>query len=267
MGKKANAGQGVQAQPGKQGGWRGKLAGAWERLERTSFAAAALVPSQRLKMWLSGFFHPDEEYAKAEARATLRELIINLLIFYFIYSSIFFLFMLALTSFLPADDLASVGLQKSPDLAQIAIGSLVASPIISAASALFAFALVFAAAKALGGKGGFSRQSYSMSLVLCGSNLLMLAFMCTAFAFFFPSFLVRSSPLLGGVLSIAGILAGAPALLACLAILLYTIYAYYLVVRKAHGLSGLKSALAIVIAAALVVLFDAALNALLAGKI
>jgi hypothetical protein len=51
----------------------------------------------------------------------------------------------------------------------------------------------------------------------------------------------------------------------CIAILLYTIYAHYLVVKKSHGLSAWRAAVAIAIAAVLVVLSDVAIGVIL-GK-
>ncbi|MCX6770491.1 MAG: YIP1 family protein [Candidatus Micrarchaeota archaeon] len=242
----------------------GRIYGFAEKFEHAVDAASAPLPSQGIKLWLAGFFRPEETYEKVEKTATLAGLAGNLLIFYFAYSLIFFLFMLVLTSSLSEGDLLSMGLQKSPDLAQAALGSLVIGPIASALSALFAFALVFISARVLGGDGTYAKQANSMSLVLCGSNILLLAFMCVAFAIFIPSFLLRDSAFVGSIVSIATLLASLPLFLMCLAILVYTIYAYYLVARKAHNISSWRAAGAIVIAAALVVLLDIALNAVLA---
>jgi len=136
----------------------------------------------------------------------------------------------------------------------------VISPIVSTLFALVAFAAVFVPARVLGGTGTYVKQANSMSLVLCGSNTLLLAMMCIAFAIFIPSFLLRDSAFAGTIVSIVTLVANVPVLLLCLAILLYTIYAYYLVVRKAHRLSAWRAAGAIVVAAALVVLLDVAVN-------
>ena len=245
-------------------GWRGKICHFCEKFERIANAAAAPLPSPRIKLWLAGFFHPEETYEKVEKNATLAGLAWNLILFYIAYSAIFFLFMLALTSSLPPDEMLSFGLQKNPDIPSIAFGSLVISPLVSTFFAMFAFAVVFASARLLGGKGNYVRQANSMSLVLCGSNLLLLASMCVAFALFAPSFILRGSAFIGTIVSLLALLASVPLLMLFLAILLYTIYAYYLVVKKAHQLSAWKAAGAIANAAALVVLLEISLNAMLA---
>ena len=234
-----------------------------EKFEHFINAAAAPLPSPRIKLWLAGFFHPQETYGKVEKNATLAGIAINLIIFYFAYSLIFFLFMLALTSSLSAEDLLQMGLQKHPDVAKIALESLAAGPIMSTISALFAFGLIFLAARVLGGKGNYVKQANSMSLVLCGSNTLLLAFMCVAFAIFTPSFIMRDSAFIGTIVSIFTAIVNIPILLLCLLILLYSIYAHYLVVKQAHNLTAVRAAGAIVIAAALIVLLDMALNAAL----
>ncbi len=262
MGKKARQTAASKA-PQQEGGWKGKLISWAEKFEALVNAAAASVPCARLKMWIDGFFHPEEEYDKSQAKATPPELFYNLLFFYFFYSLAFFLFMIALTSVLPPEDMQAVGFNPSPDIAQIAIGSLVVGPVISTITALAAFLLVYLPARALGGSGGYMQQSYAMSRVLCGSNVLLMVLMLAAFLVFMPSFLAQDSLLLGTVLSIIGALVNIPVFLLCLAILLYTIYAYYLVVRKAHGFSSWRAAGAMVVAAVFVVLADAAVGWLL----
>jgi hypothetical protein len=264
MGKKASHSEMPPPAP-KKGGWKGRTYGLAEKFELVVNAVAAPLPSPRIKLWLAGFFHPVETYENVEARANIAGIAANLLIFYFAYSLVFFLFMLALTSLLPADELQSMGIQKSPDLAQVALGSLVIGPVASVISAFIAFALVFLPARAFGGRGTFAKQANSMALVLCGSNALLLAFMCVVFVIFLPSFILRDSLMLGATASIAAMLASIPIFLLCLAILLYAIYAYFLVIRKAHGLSSLRAAGAALIAAALIVLLDAAIAALMKG--
>ncbi len=265
MGKKATPRTKAPDGPKGADGWMGRIYRFAEKFEKTANAAAAPLPSPRIRLWLAGFFHPEETYEKVEKDASLAKIVVNLLIFYFAYSLIFFLFMLALTSSLPADDLLSMGLKKNPDLAQIAIGSLVAGPFVSAFFALAAFAVVFVPARVLGGKGTYVKQSHSMALVLCGSNTLLLALVCIAFAIFLPSFILRDSAFVGTIVSLLTLLANVPVLLLCLAIFLYTAYAYYLVVRKAHGLSAVRSAISIVIAAAIVVLADALVTSIMGG--
>jgi len=264
MQKKSKTQVAAQIAPKNSGGWTGKAHGLAEKFEKIVNAVAAPLPSPRIRLWLAGFFHPDETYGKVEKNATLVGMTINLLIFYIAYSTIFFLFMLALTTILPADDLLSMGLQKNPDIVKIALGSLVLSPVVSAFFAMFAFAAVFASARVLGGKGTYVKQANSMSLVLCGSNMMLLVLMCLAFAIFMPSFILRDSEIAGAIVSIATLLASIPVLLMCLAILLYSIYAHYLVVRKAHDLSSWRAAGAMAIAAVFIVLLDIVLNAALA---
>ena len=263
MGKKEKSRIATPAAQKILGGWKGKVYGFAWKFEHAVNAAASPLPSNRIKLWLAGFFHPEETYEKEEKGATLMGLAGNLILFYMAYSFIFFLFMLALTSNLPAEDLLAMGMQKNPDIAKIALGSLVLSPIVSTFFALAAFAAVFMPARALGGNGTYVKQAHSMSLVLCGSNMLLLALMCLAFAIFLPSFLLRDSAFAGTIVSIVTLLANVPVLLMCVAILLYTIYAYYLVVRKSHGLSAWKAVGAIAIAAAIVVLADIAINIVL----
>ena len=263
MGKKTRPQMIPPPAPKKAGGWKGRIYGFAEKFEILANAAVEPFPSPRIKMWLAGFFHPVETYEKAEAHATLAGVAANLLIFYIAYSLVFFIFMLALTSSLTAEELLPMGLQKTPDIAQIALGSLVVGPIASTITALAAFALAFLPARALGGRGTFAKQANSMALVLCGSNMLLLVFMCIVFAIFMPSFILRGSLLLGATASIVAMLASIPIFLLCLAILLYTIYAYCLVIKKAHGLSVWRTAGAVLIAAALIVLLDAAVAAVL----
>ncbi|MFA5929554.1 MAG: YIP1 family protein [Candidatus Micrarchaeia archaeon] len=264
MGKKAKTRIEAPAGPKGDGGWKGKLCHFAGKFEKLVNAAAAPLPSPRIKLWLAGFFHPEETYEKVEKSATLAGTAANLIIFYFAYSLIFFLFMLALTSSLSQEDLLSMGLQKSPDLASIALGSIVVGPFVSAFFAMFAFATVFASARLLGGKGEYVKQANSMSLVLCGGNTLLLAFMCIAFAIFMPSFAMRDSAFFGTIVSIITALLNIPILLICFAILLYSVYAHYLVVKKSHGLSAVRTAGAIVTAAAFIVLLEIGINAWLA---
>ena len=238
--------------------WVCRFAGKFEHAVN---AAAAPLPSPRIKLWLAGYFHPEQTYEKVEKNASLAGLVGNLILFYIAYSSIFFLFMLALTSSLSSEDLLLMGLQKHPDIAKIALESLVIGPIVSAFSALFAFALVFASARILGGNGTYVRQANSMSLVLCGSNMLLLAFMCVAFAILMPAFALKDFAFVGTIVSILTAIANVPVLLLCLLILLYSIYSHYLVVKRAHGLTAWRAAGAIAIAAVAVVLIDMALNA------
>ena len=264
MEKKQKSHAAAPAAQKSRGGHIGRIYNFSEKFEHIVNAAAAPLPSPRIKLWLAGFFHPEETYEKAEKSATLAGLAWNLVLFYIAYSVIFFIFMLALTSSLTSEDLLAMGLQKNPDIPTIAFGSLVISPLVSTFVAIIAFAVVFASARALGGKGNYVKQANSMSLVLCGSNTLLLVLMCIAFAIFIPSFILRGSAFIGTIVSLLTLLASVPVLLLFLAILLYTIYAYYLVVRKAHNLSAWKAAGAIAIAAALVVLLDISLNAVLA---
>jgi len=253
----------VAAQAAPSGGWRQNAHGFAEKFERVANAAAAPLPSPRIRLWLAGFFHPEETYEKVGKDATLAGLAGNLILFYIAYSLIFFLFMLLLSSGLSQEDLLSIGLQKNPDIAKIAVGSLVLGPIASTAFALAVFAMVFIGARILGGKGTYVKQANSMALVLCGSNTLLLALMCIAFVIFLPSFILRDYAFLGTIVSIAGLLANVPVLALCVAILLYTMYAHYLVVRKSHGLSAARAVAAIVIAVALVLLSDVAISAIL----
>lgn len=254
---------GATGSRGAEGGWRGWLVAAAGRFESIVGSIAARIPSSRLRMWLSFFFHPEEEYGKVAARATPGELAFNLIFFYFFYSLLFFLFMLGLSSLLPPEELLPIGLNPSPDVAQIALGSLVVGPVASTITVLVAFASIYLPARALGGTGSYVRQAYAMSLLLCGSNALLLAFALSALAVLVPSYLAQGSFLLGTLLALLGILVNVPVFLACVAILLYTVYAYYLVARKAHGLSSWRAAGAIAVAAVLVFLADAAVGWLL----
>ncbi|MFA6327928.1 MAG: YIP1 family protein [Candidatus Micrarchaeia archaeon] len=260
MGKKSKSSVAATTPQKDKGGWKGKAYGLAEKFEQIVNAAAAPLPSGRIRLWLAGFFHPEETYEKVENDATLVGLAGNLLLFYIAYSLIFFLFMLAFTSILSAEDLLAMGLQKSPDVAQIAIGSLVVSPIVSTLMALVAFAAVFVPSRILGGKGTYVKQANSMALVLCGSNTLLLALMCIAFAIFTPSFILRDSVFAGTVASLAAVIVSLPVLLICIAVLLYSVYAYYLVAKKAHGLSAMKASGAMAIAVVLILALDAVAN-------
>jgi len=263
MGKKTKSSAVGTIAANNDGIWMGKARGFAGKFENVANAAAAPLNSQRIELWLAGFFQPEKTYEKVEKTAALPEIAHNLILFYLAYSLIFFLFMLALTSILPPDELLSMGLQESPDIPMIAFSSLVISPIVSTLFALLAFFIVFISARILGGKGAYAKQANSMSLVLCGSNIILLAFICLAFAVFTPSFILHGEGLPGALASIAALLINVPVFLACIAILLYSIYAYYLVVRKAHNLSAWKSVGALVMAAAIVVLIEIALNAVL----
>jgi hypothetical protein len=263
MGKKTKMKQAAAVAPEGKLGWGGFIERAWQRFESIANAAASPIPSSRLKMWLSSFFHPEEMHGELEAKASWFGLVSNLLIFYFFYSLVFFVFMLALSSTLAPQEALSMGLAPNPDISQIALGSLVAGPIVSCASILLVFALVFAAARVLGGNGGYLSQSYPMSLVLCGSNAVLLALICVAFALFLPAFAAKDSPAIGGFLSMAAAIVNLPIMIACLAVFLYSLHAYYLLVKKAHGLSSYRAAGAIALAAACVLAIDFALSRLM----
>jgi len=264
MGKKSNLHIAAPAEPKKIGGWKGRIYLFAEKFERAVNAAAAPLPSPRIKLWLAGFFHPEETYEKVEKNASLVGIAANLIIFYFSYFLIFYLFMLAFTSSLSANDLAEMGLRQNPDIAQIALASLLVDPLVSTFLALAQFALVFASARMLGGNGTFVKQANSMSLVLCGSSTILLALVCAAFAIFTPAFILRDSPFLGTIVSLITAIVNVPILLLCMAILLYSIYAHYIVVKKAHNLSSWRAAGAIAITIGLIVLFYIVLDAVLA---
>ena len=264
MQKKSKPHAAATSAPKSAGGWIGKVYGFAGKFERVANAAASPLPSPRIRLWLAGFFHPEETYEKTEKNATLMGIAINLLIFYFAYFLIFFLFMLAFTSSLSANDLAEMGLRQTPDIPQIALVSLVVDPFVSTFLALAQFALVFLAARMLGGKGTYVKQANSMSLVLCGSSAILLALVCIAFVIFTPSFALRDSAFLGTVVSIITAIANVPILLLCMAILLYSVYAHYLVVKKAHGLTAARAAGAMAIAIVFIVLLYIVLDAVLA---
>lgn len=246
------------------GGWKGKICDAAAKFEAIAYRAASLLPSGRLKLWLDGFFRPQEAHDRAGS-VPLSELFGNLLLFYFIYSAIFLAAMVAVTSLLAPADAAMLGFEAPSDPLWSALTLLVANTIVSAISALFAFALIFASALALGGKGKYVRQSYPMSLVLCGSNALLLGVVACALLTFVPAYLLRGVFLAGEIASLAAILANVPLLLLCVAIILYTLYAYYLVVKKAHNLSSWRAAAAMLLAALLVLLIDFAARMAMGG--
>ncbi|MFA6907581.1 MAG: YIP1 family protein [Candidatus Micrarchaeia archaeon] len=246
-------------------GWAGKAYGIAGKFEQLVARAASPLPSPRIKLWLAGFFHPGETYDKVEKGATLAGVAANLIIFYFAYFLVFFLFMLALTSSLSAEDMAEMGLRQNPDILQIALVSLLIDPLVSTFLAMAQFALVFIAARLVGGKGTYAKQANSMSLVLCGSSTLLLAFVCAAFVIFIPAFALRHSAFIGTVVSIMTALVNAPILLLCFAIFLYSVYAHYAVVKRAHGLSPWRAAGAIAIAAGFIALLYIALGAMMPG--
>jgi hypothetical protein len=263
MEKKPKSHHPAPSAPKSYDGWIGKMRQFAEKFEQAVNAAAAPLPSSRIKLWLAGFFRPEETYEKAEKSASLIGITTNLLIFYFSYFLLFYLFMLAFTSSLPAKDLAEMGLRQNPDLVQIALVSLLIDPLVSAFLALAQFAVVFAAARALGGTGTYVKQANSMSLVLCGSSALLLAFVCIGFAVFMPSFALRDSAFLGTIVSIITAFVNIPIIILCMAILLYSIYAYYAVVKKAHGLSSRRAAGAIAMAIGFIILMFIVLDAIL----
>jgi len=262
MGKKAKPQPALNAPAAA--GWRGRIYDAAAKFEAVAAMAASPLPSGRLKAWLAGFFHPRKACA-AGGGATFSGLFSNLLLFYFAYSAVFLAAMLAATSLMEPSDAALLGFAAPEGHLWQALTLLVANTVVSAASALFAFALVFVSALAFGGKGGYVRQSYPMSLVLCGSNALLLGIVACAALTFVPAYLLRGVFLLAELASLAAVLANVPLLALCLAIILYTIYAYYLVVRQVHGLSSLRAAGAMALAALLVLLVDSAARAVMGG--
>jgi len=257
--------------PKNVGGWKGKIYRFAEKFkpftqkfEQVVNTAAVPLPSPRIKLWLAGFFHPEETYEKVEKDATLVGLAGNLIIFYIASSFVLFLIALALISILsPEDMMQYMGLQQSPDIAAIAIDSLILSPIVITFFAMFAFALVFLSARMLGGKGTYVKQANSMTLVLCGNNTLLLVLMCLVRIISLPSFLLRDAAFTGTIVSIATAIVNIPVLLLCLAVFLYSIYAYYLVIKKAHNLSMWRTIGVILITAVFVLLVDAAVRAIL----
>jgi hypothetical protein len=264
MGKKAKAQAAIAKAIAEDKSWKGRLARACRKFESVAMAAAAPLPSPRIKLWLAGFFHPEETYDKL-GKIALSELFGNLIIFYFAYSAIFLAATLVLTSTLTPDEAMAMGFQAPQDPIWSALTVLVANTIVSAVSVLFAFALIFAAAVALGGKGGYAKQTYAMSLVLCGSNVLLLCLVAAAFAAFIPAYLFKGVFMLEELSSLAAMAVNLPLLLLCLAVLLYSIYAYCLLVKKAHNISKWRAVASMLIAAALVVLIDFVLNRLIPG--
>jgi len=259
MAKKAKK---TKAAPEPQGGWKGKLLEAWQKFGNALESSAAKLSWKRPSLWLAGFFHPEETYGKEGGHATLPELFGNLLIFYFVYSAIFFAVLVAVTSLVPQAEADLMGFRKPENILWTGISLMVANTAVSALGAIAMFAFIYIAAKALGGKGDYVKPSYFLSLVLCGENVILLLFALAGLILLAPTYLVKGVLILDLIFMLGAVVIGIPLLLFCLAIILYSIYAYYIVVKKAHELSSWKAVGSIVVGMALVWLVNTVLEIL-----
>ena len=74
MGKKATPRTKAPDGPKGADGWMGRIYRFAEKFEKTANAAAAPLPSPRIRLWLAGFFHPEETYEKVEKDACIEKL-------------------------------------------------------------------------------------------------------------------------------------------------------------------------------------------------
>ena len=255
MGKKHKASPQV-ASAQKKESWAGK-AGSF------LIGIAAKTKVNRFEEWMRAFFKPEESAEQLCKRASIKGTAVNLLLLYFPYYVLVFVLYAASTYFMPAyfpaQDASAVKLANPFD-SQVAASMLIINPLVSTVNMLAVLLLVFATCKLFGGKAGYAKQSYPFSFLFAGGLSILAVLMVAIMAALAIGSAFQPDSTLGLVLSFV-VGAAALVMLACgIATIVYGIYQAYRMLKAVHGISGLRTAGAMLAAAALFVAANYALS-------
>lgn len=190
------------------------------------------IPIAQVQTWVFAYFHPMETFAANRKNSNFGSIIINLIL-------------VGLVAWLGAT--ISASLKLGLGYALLLLFGIVAYPAVVVIGSLILSAIYWVVARALGGRGSYTDQTYAFSLLSGGQ--LVLAF----------PFLALST------ISFAGTLL----LLVAWAIGIYNIYNLYLAIMGIHKLSSGRSivvlVLPLVIAGVLAFVLAATVAAVVAG--
>lgn len=233
-----------------------------ERFEAISMMAAAKLHLPFMQTWLSAYFHPAETCEKERQKASIKNTVTTLLVFYFAFAALFFILAALSYSVAGASQLSS-GSKTAFNPFDYILQVLVLGPISDTAFMFVALFLLFISSKIMGGRATFSQQSYAISLVFCGGMSIAVVFASFAFAALMLTSLFAGFSLINMLAMVIGPLFALAFLPLVLASLLYGIYSYYRMIKCVHKLSGIRAAGALACTVALIILLNLLLTVIL----
>jgi len=195
------------------------------QVEEIAMNAAGGLGVEQFRAWLSAYFHPYQAYGKENKNSGWGSAASTFALMGLVQAVIAIIVMALVLAFA----LPVVGL---PFTIIGAIMMLIAYPILSVIGGFLLSALYFIVAKVLGGKGGFTVQTYCMALVSGGVMLMML-----------PFNILQIAPLIGWIFGLLG-----------LVVALYGLISQYRMIRAVHSLSQLRAAVVLLVPIVLLVL-------------
>lgn len=225
--------------------------------------ASAKTGNRRLENWIRAYFEPEETQSALEKKASLKETVANLLIFYFPYYAL--IYMTYAASFFAlgtSQTILGEGV-KNPLDPSFAAGIIIIEPLLSTLNMLLVLLFIFAPAKLLGGKAEYSRQSYAISNLFAGWMAILAVIMVLATAEIVAGSFFRAEQPLEIALSFAASISFLITLLFGAIVFAHGFYQLYRLIKSVHGFSGLRAAISMVCAAILVVILNVILLSLL----
>ena len=190
-------------------------------IESFAMSVVSPLPIKQLSAWISAFFRPVETYEAEKGNALFSGTLVYLLLIGLVSGALSFLLYLVGSAL--GDSLAlQVG------IAEAFLTYLIISPLFLTVLAFIFSAFLFVVAKVLGGKGGYIQQTFGLTLVYGGLVLVSIPF----------SILARL-PFVGFLFALISLLP-----------LIYAIYGYFLLLRHMHGVSSLRTAIIMLVPAA-----------------
>jgi hypothetical protein len=194
-------------------------------LETLVFAAEKVLPGRRMGLWLEAFLHPEKTIDSEHGKATFGNTLVHLVLIGLMAGLVMGVSLVISSFFDP--QMALLSLQKG--LVRIFIADLLIALGIG-----FVFSAVLCLlARLFEGKGKYMEQAHGIALVYGGQILVSALFN-----------LLAGIPILGAIMF--------PILLA---IGVYALYNYYLVVKHVQRISGFRTA--IIMAVSLLLLMAA----------
>ncbi len=240
-----------------------KKEGMVEKAGSFAMGIAAKTKVKRFEEWMNAFFKPEESAEPLCKKASIRETAVNFLLLYFPYYIMVFVLYAASTYFMPAyfpaQDASAVKLANPFD-SQVAASMLIINPLVSTVNMLAVLLLVFATCKLFGGKASYAKQSYSFSFLFAGGLSILAVLMVAIMAALAIGSAFQPDSTLGLVFSFVVGAAALVLLASGIATIVYGIYQAYLMLKAVHGISGLRTAGAMLAAAALFVAANYALS-------
>lgn len=199
---------------------KGAKGRAFAPIESFAKNAGQKIPSRRMRLWLAAYLHPEETLDSEKGNPSFSAIAMHLALAGLLAGAVMALALLVSSFFEP---LAARALLSQ------AIFLLAGYPLLALVGGFAGSAAAFAAAKMVGGRGGYMEQTLGLALVYGGSILASAPFSVLA-----------QVPAIGIIMFVAWMAIG-----------VYTLYNYYRVIMHVQGISGAKAACAIIISAIL----------------